>query len=115
MRCLAFLLAATIVIACSSTDKVTCPAQIPIGDRSGCNYPETGSSKTYEYVCSYRLPCGEKTTCTCVPDSARWFCNVDCNGGLQSCELDLSTYSCATCANYSSLSECVRIGTTPYR
>jgi len=95
----ALLLALATLITCSSTDKATCPAQIPIGERRGCNYPEIGSSKQYTYVCSYRLPCGERTTCTCVPDSARWFCNVDCNAILQACEFNPGAYACAACGS----------------
>jgi hypothetical protein len=28
-------------------------------------------ARKYQYVCSYTLPCGEATKCTCVPDLSR--------------------------------------------
>jgi hypothetical protein len=103
------------VLGCSSNDKVSCPGQIPIGARGACNYPETDVNGKYEYVCSYKLPCGEKTTCTCVPDGARWFCNVDCPAGPQACELNADGYLCPACASYPSPSKCVGTASTPFR
>src|SRR6476659_6842911 len=89
------LVLASDLAACSSNDPVPCPAQIPIGDRSSCHYPETQTTRRYQYVCGYQLPCGEATTCTCVPDSARWYCNVDCPPNPnQSCELSVAGYTC---------------------
>ena len=103
-------------LGCSSNEKVNCPGQIPIGSRSPCHYPETDVNQKYEYVCSYNLPCGEKATCTCVPNAAQWFCNVDCpdGGGRQACELNADGYSCAACASYPSPGECVASASTPF-
>src|SRR5579859_1453544 len=86
-------IAAFLVVApaCSSgvgpDDVVTCPVLIPLGPRSSCNYPETPIGRRYEYGCGYSLPCGERMTCTCVPDQASWVCDVDCaDGTRQACE-----------------------------
>jgi hypothetical protein len=62
----------------------------------------------HHYVCSYRLPCSEKVTCTCVPDAVRWFCNVDCPDGLrQACEFNSAGYTCSACGSFSSLAACI--------
>jgi len=82
-------------------------AQIPIGARSSCKYPETSLSKKYQYVCGYQLPCGEPTTCTCVPDFSTWYCNIDCAGGQPGCVVNSAEYSCPACASFSSTEECI--------
>jgi hypothetical protein len=115
MRSVVLALFVQLIVACSSGDKVKCPMQIPIGARGGCSYPETDVGHRYEYVCSYRLPCQEKTTCTCVPDAAKWLCNVDCSSGQEACELNPNGYICAGCASYSSPGECISAASTPYQ
>ena len=103
------LVLASDLAACSSSssEPVPCPAQIPIGARSSCKYPETSLSKKYQYVCGYQLPCGEPTTCTCVPDFSTWYCNIDCAGGQPGCVVNSAEYSCPACASFSSTEECI--------
>ncbi|MFI5300366.1 MAG: hypothetical protein ACHREM_19940, partial [Polyangiales bacterium] len=68
-----------------------CPSQIP---RSGyCHDPD-------QAVCDYRLPCGEKATCTCTSDDngGSWGCIVDGANGRPATSPALdNTYSCASC------------------
>src|SRR4051794_25751946 len=110
----ASIIAASLVIvaACSSGDSaddvVRCPALIPLGVRSSCDYPETPVYRRYEYGCGYSLPCGERITCICVPDERIWACNVDCaDGTRQACGFDAGAYACSRCDAASSTLMCI--------
>jgi hypothetical protein len=105
---LAALACGALVPGCSSNQPVGCPVQIPIGARGGCNYPETSISRSYRYMCDYQLPCGEIATCTCVPDAAKWYCNVDCpDAQARGCELNPGAYVCQSCSGYPSAEACL--------
>jgi len=96
------------VPGCLSNDPVACPALIPIGARNRCDYPGTPITRSYDYVCDYRLPCGEIATCTCIPNEGRWICNRECpDAQPQVCALDPATYACQACSGYSSAEACL--------
>jgi hypothetical protein len=78
-----------------------CPSQLPL--TGSCHDPD-------QWLCDYRLPCGEKATCMCISDDngGYWSCNGDVpDGGSTSAPKLDDTYSCSSCPSAQSGVACI--------
>lgn len=102
----ALLAVAIAVGAACSGSKTNCPQRIPVLDEK-CNDPD-------QYICEYRLPCGEKAKCVCTTTDSggSWDCGTTDPNATPAWPRPLDAYSCASCPTSKTIQACIMDGST---